>query len=325
MTGILPLVTATAVGLFAMQPRTVWRQGGLPAGAAKRSRAAERAAPRATQPLGGVIDDPLPRDYNRSGRELPGPVQRPASPIDGGAAKRREGATAGLRDVIPTVKRAAASKPVEGAKPRRLAPRRYEAEEPAEEAGAKETAGRTGPEGFNAPDGPNGPDGFKQSDGPKGQSLGSARLDTLPEQAEDQEQPQAKTEFTARPSDRKRSASLAKNETSEKSKNAKASKKAPARGEPPSPSDQPQASRKASGVPSGALVGLFASLGANVFLLWVAASQRHRYRALVRDMFENDVSAYHANDADGRDDLPHWEEVDEEPNAARAAHANDGE
>jgi hypothetical protein len=305
MTGILPLVTATAVGLFAMQPRTVWRQGGMPAGGAKSSRAAERAAPRAKQPLGGVIDDPLPRDFERSGRTLPGPVSRPASPIDGGAAKRREAATAGLRDVIPSVKRAAASKPVDSAKPRRLVPPRYEAEEPAEEAGAEE------PDGFNGPEGPKGP------------SLGSANLDTFPKEPEDQEQPQAKTKFTARPSDRKRSASLAKNETSEKSKDVKANKKAPARREPPSPSDRPQASGKASGVPNGALLGLFASLGTNVFLLWVAASQRHRYRALVRDMFENDASAYHANDADGRDDLPHWEEMDEEPNAAQAAHADE--
>ena len=78
-------------------------------------------------------------------------------------------------------------------------------------------------------------------------------------------------------------------------------------------------------MPSGALVGLFASLGANVFLLWVAASQRHRFRALVREMFEGDRAAHHADDADGRDDLPHWEAVDEDsedPSATRAGRAD---
>jgi len=307
MTGILPLVTATAVGLFAMQPRTVWRQGGLPASGAKNRRAAERAAPAATQPVGGVIDDPLPRDYERSGRALPGPVLRPAGPADGGAVRRREPATAGLTDVIPTVRRAAASKPVESEKPRRIAsPRRYEADEPVPEAGAAEPEEPTGP------------------------SLVSATSDEVPPKSKKQERPQAKEHFPARSEERKTSLSGNKAEEKDKKNGAQTSrtaskttsKKAPTRGEPPSPSDGLSSSSKPAGVPSGALVGLFASLGTNVFLLWVAASQRRRFRALVRDMYEIDRAADHADDADGRDDLPHWEAVDEDTHGAQAANAD---
>ncbi|HVC95084.1 MAG TPA: hypothetical protein VND64_15415 [Pirellulales bacterium] len=310
MTAILPLITATAVGLFAMQPRTVWRQGGLPASGAKNRRAAERAAPAATQPVGGVIDDPLPRDYERSGRGLPGPVLRPAGPADGGAVRRRAPATAGLTDVIPPVRRAAANKPVESEKSRRnVGPPRYEADEPAPEADATVQEEPTEP------------------DEPQGPSLGSASPRDHSDEPEERERFQEKRRFRARSEQRK--TSLSGNEAEEKDKTNGAqksettSKKAPTRGEPPSPSDGLSSSSKAAEVPSGALIGLFASLGTNVFLIWVAASQRRRFRALVRDMYENDSAAdHHANDAEVRDDLPHWESVDKDTHGAKAARAD---
>ncbi|HVA51610.1 MAG TPA: hypothetical protein VNH11_35040 [Pirellulales bacterium] len=63
--------------------------------------------------------------------------------------------------------------------------------------------------------------------------------------------------------------------------------------------------------PSLMQVGLFASLGCNAFLFWVATGQRSRYRALARRMFEGAAPAPAADalmDA-GQTSLPRWEQL----------------
>ncbi|HEV3003869.1 MAG TPA: hypothetical protein VGX78_05380, partial [Pirellulales bacterium] len=120
MSGTVPWVAAIALELLVMQPRTVWRQ--VPA--AKGSRPIGAKAPRAaheTGPLGGTIDDPLPADFERSGRKLPGPVLKAARPTDGegppsddtlrDVVHSPDPATARLRDVVGPVQRATATKP----------------------------------------------------------------------------------------------------------------------------------------------------------------------------------------------------------------------
>ncbi|HUY34176.1 MAG TPA: hypothetical protein VMV69_15620 [Pirellulales bacterium] len=299
MTGILPLVTATAVGLLAMQPRTVWRQGAGPKSGAKSRQVAKGSVSEAKGPVGGVIDDPLPADYEHSGRELPGPVLQTARPAGGGggsrdarprgAVRRADPATAALPDVIAPVKHAATSKPVEETKPRDTRGDEPSRSEPA--AGAKEP------------------------DKPKEPSPSPKKPPELAEKPKEQERTQAPTNAKSKSS---APPSLAKND-----KNETKNKKVSAHGEPASPSDRRPERAKTSAAPSGMLLGLFASLGANIFLLWVAASQRSRYRALVRETFESELSAKHADDAEAHDNLPHWESVDDDPRTARATHAND--
>jgi hypothetical protein len=60
------------------------------------------------------------------------------------------------------------------------------------------------------------------------------------------------------------------------------------------------------------LVGLFASLGGNVFLIWVATGQRSRYRSLLRRSHEA-IAAAGAGELPriDDDDSPRWEEVAE--------------
>lgn len=84
-------------------------------------------------------------------------------------------------------------------------------------------------------------------------------------------------------------------------------------GETPSASDAVQASVEPP-PSSTTLVGLFASLGGNVFLLWVASGQRSRYRALLRRSRESLAAASIASlpDAPEEDDSPRWEAVGEE-------------
>jgi hypothetical protein len=93
-----------------------------------------------------------------------------------------------------------------------------------------------------------------------------------------------------------------------------ADKQPPGQGdEPLSPSDQQdskndeQPSEKPG---SAALVGLFASLGGNVFLIWVATGQRNRYRSLLRRSHEA-IAAASAGELPqaADDDSPRWEEV----------------
>jgi hypothetical protein len=59
------------------------------------------------------------------------------------------------------------------------------------------------------------------------------------------------------------------------------------------------------------LVGLFASLGGNVFLVWVASGQRNRYRALLRRSHEALAAASVSElPRDSHtDDMPRWERV----------------
>jgi hypothetical protein len=95
---------------------------------------------------------------------------------------------------------------------------------------------------------------------------------------------------------------------------AAADKPSPAkRKEPLSPSEQPPPKsdeQVSDNTGSAALVGLFASLGGNVFLIWVATGQRHRYRSLLRRSHEA-IAAASAGElprADD-DDSPTWDEV----------------
>jgi hypothetical protein len=89
-----------------------------------------------------------------------------------------------------------------------------------------------------------------------------------------------------------------------------------AKEEPSSPSDhsEPEAKQPATDANSTALVGLFASLGGNVFLLWVASGQRSRYRALLRRSREalSAASLDRLPAPAEHDDGPHWETVTEE-------------
>ena len=87
------------------------------------------------------------------------------------------------------------------------------------------------------------------------------------------------------------------------------------RKEPLSPSDEPPPKNEehvSDQTRSAALVGLFASLGGNAFLIWVATGQRSRYRSLLRRSHVAIASAGagelpRADD----DDSPRWEEVPE--------------
>lgn len=98
---------------------------------------------------------------------------------------------------------------------------------------------------------------------------------------------------------------------------AKAGKPSPAeRTEPLSPSEQPAPKSNeqvSDNTGSAALVGLFASLGGNVFLIWVATGQRHRYRSLLRRSHE--ASAGELPRADD-DDSPTWDEVPADEDSA---------
>lgn len=84
----------------------------------------------------------------------------------------------------------------------------------------------------------------------------------------------------------------------------------------PSASDDKQTASKppATETNSTALVGLFASLGGNVFLLWVASGQRSRYRALLRRSREalSAASLDRLPAPAEHDDGPHWETVSDE-------------
>ncbi|HEX5500142.1 MAG TPA: hypothetical protein VFX03_12980, partial [Thermomicrobiales bacterium] len=83
--------------------------------------------------------------------------------------------------------------------------------------------------------------------------------------------------------------------------------------EPVSPSDQqqsPKIDEQAAARPdSAALVGLFASLGGNAFLIWVATGQRSRYRSLLRRSHEALAAASADKLPSAADDSPRWEEV----------------
>ena len=86
--------------------------------------------------------------------------------------------------------------------------------------------------------------------------------------------------------------------------------------EPLSPSDRtaPKSEDVASAANSTTLVGLFASLGGNVFLLWVASGQRSRYRTLLRRSREA-LAAANIDKLPApaqEDDGPRWETVGEE-------------
>jgi hypothetical protein len=86
--------------------------------------------------------------------------------------------------------------------------------------------------------------------------------------------------------------------------------------ERPSPSDDKDAESTpaAAETNSTALVGLFASLGGNVFLLWVVGGQRSRYRMLLRRSREA-LSAASLDQLPApaeHDDGPQWEAVPEE-------------
>ncbi|HUY92831.1 MAG TPA: hypothetical protein VMV10_29090 [Pirellulales bacterium] len=80
-----------------------------------------------------------------------------------------------------------------------------------------------------------------------------------------------------------------------------------------SPSDSAPASAEPTALKANSttLVGLFASLGGNVFLLWVASGQRSRYRALLRRSRESLAAASFASlpDAPEHDDSPRWETI----------------
>ncbi len=83
-----------------------------------------------------------------------------------------------------------------------------------------------------------------------------------------------------------------------------------------SPSDQepPTAQAPAEKQNPLTLIGLFASLGGNMFLLWVTTGQRSRYRALLRRSREA-LAAATAHALPGtreEDETPHWETVEEE-------------
>ena len=86
--------------------------------------------------------------------------------------------------------------------------------------------------------------------------------------------------------------------------------------EPASASDKtpPAAEQVNSPANSTTLVGLFASLGGNVFLLWVASGQRSRYRALLRRSREA-LAAANIDKLPApaqEDDGPRWETVPED-------------
>ncbi|HXT57884.1 MAG TPA: hypothetical protein VN699_04585 [Pirellulales bacterium] len=85
--------------------------------------------------------------------------------------------------------------------------------------------------------------------------------------------------------------------------------------EPLSPSDQPPPKDEehvSDQAGSAALVGLFASLGGNAFLIWVATGQRHRYRSLLRRSHEAVAAASAGELPRADDDSPRWEEVPED-------------
>jgi hypothetical protein len=294
MTGILPLVTATALAAFAAPPRTVWRQ----VEPARRSSVGGQAADEAG-PLGGTIDDPLPSDYQRSGRELPGPVLRPALPVEGDETagddtlpdviQRGASRSAGLRDVIGPVKRAAATRPVkpeeplDKAKPRNSSTERKSAEEPEPEPDAVEPDAQS-PEDTTGPAFPqqsqSNPNG---STSKQSKRLASKKEEPLPDEPRvppDSDNPDA-------------SEKLAMDDKNEKG--GKPGKHVSPRTDSTSDADALPQSSQASGPSAGTLVGLFASLGANVFLLWVATSQRSRYRALVRRTFDHDLTSDNAD------------------------------
>ncbi len=97
-------------------------------------------------------------------------------------------------------------------------------------------------------------------------------------------------------------------------KPAESAKESPAAAEEPeSPSDpKPPAAESSIGKHSPTtLVGLFASLGGNVFLVWVASGQRNRYRALLRRSHEALAAASVSElPRDSQpDDMPRWERV----------------
>lgn len=82
-----------------------------------------------------------------------------------------------------------------------------------------------------------------------------------------------------------------------------------------SPSDQaPPAAQAPAKQNPLTLIGLFASLGGNVFLLWVTTGQRNRYRALLRRSREAlaAASADALPQAREEDEAPHWEALEEE-------------
>jgi hypothetical protein len=93
-------------------------------------------------------------------------------------------------------------------------------------------------------------------------------------------------------------------------------------GEPESPSDQAAAKVDESLLTRSALtrIGLFTSVCANVFLLWVATDQRSRYRSLVRRMFEGSGVALTNRDAD----VPRWERLPAPPKEAVPSDSADG-
>lgn len=82
--------------------------------------------------------------------------------------------------------------------------------------------------------------------------------------------------------------------------------------EPLSPTDQQDSKndeQTAEKPGSAALVGLFASLGGNVFLIWVATGQRNRYRSLLRRSHEAIAASAGELPRAEDDDSPTWDEV----------------
>jgi hypothetical protein len=270
MSGTVPWVAVVTLELLLTQPGTVWRQ--VPA-ARSRSMRTEKSPPasRVTEPLGGTIDDPLPADYERSGRKLPGPVLRAARPAEDDAppgeaemqdvVHRLDPATARLRDVIGPVERAAATNPVEPIEPTQLD------DSPADERGD-----------LNEADEENAVNEREESESTGGPSFPDSEEEAAPTV---KTRSSEKVNVTKDPEigSQEKSTKLAKNEPV-----VNESKKTVNREKSVVPSDTPKQSDHSS-QPVGLLLGLFASLAANVFLLWTAASQRTRYRALVDRRF----------------------------------------
>lgn len=77
---------------------------------------------------------------------------------------------------------------------------------------------------------------------------------------------------------------------------------------------EPETKQPPTETNSTAMVGLFASLGGNVFLLWVASGQRSRYRALLRRSREalSAASLDRLPAPAEHDDGPQWETVSED-------------
>jgi hypothetical protein len=173
-------------------------------------------------------------------------------------------AAASLRDVIGPVQRATATKPVKP--PRSSKP----AESTGKEGGDAGTQGREDSNDAPLRADATEPDDSEAATGP---TFPETPDEPAPSRPERSARKAERAEETSDPSAHEEAAELANNDSIEKNKKK-------ASGKPATRSDSPEKSEPSS-QPVGLMIGLFASLAANVFLLWTAASQRVRYRSLV--------------------------------------------